>query len=107
MKRTEVVRECVDTLHATEASLASTIASAEQTLERLIAAKAQLGLTGTVGDACIARMKDAVDALGEAKGAVVEAHKDAYRVAKSTNLRTTAGPVWPSLHVIEEDRLTA
>lgn len=107
MKRTEVVRECVDALHTTEASLAATLASATQTLERLAAAKAELGLTGTVGDACMARLRDTVAALGEAEAALIEAHQGAYRIAKATNLRTSAGPVNPTLHVVEEDRLTA
>lgn len=88
MKRTQVVREVADALHATEESLQATLASSRETLERLIAAREQLGLTGTVGDACVARMKEAIASMEEANEVMWESHVEAHTIMKTLNLRT-------------------
>ena len=88
MKRTEVARECAAALHATEESLEATLASAKQTLERLLAAKAELGLNGTVGDACVARMNETIAGLEQALDTVYAAHREAYGVMQGVSLRT-------------------
>lgn len=103
MKRTQVAREVADSLHATEASLEATLVGARATLERLVAAKTELGLTGTMGDACIARWSEAVAALEAADAAMNESHRDAYRVMKATNIRATAGIVTPKFAQADDE----
>jgi hypothetical protein len=66
MKRTEVAREASDQLKETEAAIDAALASARATLNRLVAAKSELGLSGTMGDRSIARMREVVAALEEA-----------------------------------------
>jgi hypothetical protein len=95
MNRTQVAREVADSLHATEASLEATLESARQTLERMIVAKAELGLTGTMGDAAIARVRDALTTLEDAYICISEGHQEAYTVLKATNIRGTAA--WPTV----------
>ncbi len=105
MKRTQVVREVASTLHTTEASLEGALASSKQALERLIAAKVELGLTGTFGDASIARMKDSVAALEQARASMIESHQEAYAILTTLNLRTVSyDPTYKMGSVAEEDR---
>jgi hypothetical protein len=89
MKRTQVARECADALHGTEASLEATLISARKTLERLTAARAEMGLTGTVGDAGLARIRESVAALEEAAALIREGHQEAYAVLKTVDVRTS------------------
>ncbi len=98
MKRTQVAREVRDQLHATEASMDAMLADTQAMLERLIAAKSELGLTGTMGDAAIARMSDAVAELEQARSSLMASHQEAYVVLQATNIRGVAsGPtVWLS-----------
>lgn len=90
MKRTEVAREVRDELHATEAAMEAMIVQAEATLARLRSAKAELGLTGTMGDAAIARMGDTVAALHGARESLIESHQESYAVLQATNIRGVA-----------------
>lgn len=90
MMRTMVARQVRDELHGAEASMDKALADARSALERLVAAKTELGLTGTMGDAAIARMRDTVDALLEARIALIESHQEAYTVLKATNIRGVA-----------------
>ena len=87
MKKTMVARECAQALHATEASLEATLVSAKATLERLTAAKTELGLTGTMGDACIARMQDTVASLEAALEEIYASHREAYTAMKAVDYR--------------------
>jgi hypothetical protein len=108
MKRTEVAREVRDALHATEASLEATLASSQATLARMIAAKSELGLTGTMGDAAIARMRESIDALERAYDSMFEGHHEAYTVLKATNIRGVAsGPTIKQLGSADEDTRAA
>jgi hypothetical protein len=82
MLRTIVARQVRDELHGAEASLETALTDARATLERLIAAKTELGLTGTMGDAAIARMRDSVATLEQAQELMVESHRESYTVLK-------------------------
>ncbi len=95
MKRTEAARETSEALKSTEAAIAAALESAEQTLARLISAKAELGLTGTVGDAAIARMRDVVAALQDAETTAFDSHAEAAVALKSVDLRARAGITCP------------
>lgn len=90
MKRTQVAREVRDELHATEAALEEMITKAEGTLARMLTAKTELGLTGTVGDAATARLRETILALYEAREALFDSHHEAYGVMKATNIRGVA-----------------
>lgn len=90
MMRTMVARQVRDELHGAEASVDKALADARSALERLVAAKTELGLTGTMGDSAIARMRESVDALQEARALMIESHMDSYAVLKATNLRSVA-----------------
>jgi class 3 adenylate cyclase len=103
MKRTQVARHTAEVLHTAEESLEATLVHSRKALERLVAAKAELGLTGTVGDAAIAGWADAVAALETAQIAMVDAHKEAYKVVKDVDIRGVASTVWPTLGSVKED----
>ena len=90
MQRIQVAREVRDALHATEASLEATLATSRETLARMISAKTELGLTGTMGDAAIARVRETVATLEQAYAALAEGHGEAYRILKATNIRGVA-----------------
>ena len=96
MKKTMVARECAQALHATEASLEATLVSAKATLERLTAAKTELGLTGTMGDACLARMQDTVATLETALEELYASHREAYTVMKAVDYRSEMSAWVPS-----------
>ena len=91
MKRTQVAREVADALHATEASLEATLASARKTLDRMVAAKAELGLTGTMGDASLARVREAIESIEQSRELLWEGHQEAYAVMQTVYIR----PVMP------------
>lgn len=90
MLRTMVARQVRDELHGAEASMEKALADARSTLERLVAAKTELGLTGTMGDAAIARMRDSVAALEGARELMIESHHESYTVLKLANIRGVA-----------------
>ena len=90
MMRTMVARQVRDELHAAEASMDQAVAAARATLDRLISAKVELGLTGTMGDAAIARMRDSVATLEQARLLMNESHEESYAVLKATNIRGVA-----------------
>jgi hypothetical protein len=90
MMRTQVARSVRDELHGAEASLATALADARRTLERVTSAKAELGLTGTMGDSAIARMRDSVAALEEARQSMIESHMECYTILQATNIRGVA-----------------
>ena len=104
MTRTQVAREVADALHDTEASLEATLASARQTLERMVAAKAEVGLTGTVGDAALASMAASVAALEAAQAAMFDGHREAHRIMKLVDIRGVASTVIPGLSADEDTR---
>ena len=105
MMRTMVAREVRDELHGAEASMETALTDARRTLERLVAAKTELGLTGSMGDAAIARMRESVLALEEARALMIESHQDSYAVLKATNIRGVAvGPTMFSEPSVERLR---
>lgn len=106
MKRTMVAREVRDQLHGAEASMETALTDARRTLERLVAARAELGLTGTLGDAAIARMQESVASLAEAQALMIESHMDSYAVLKAVDIRGVAvGNTFTSLQLEEARRV--
>jgi len=85
-----VARQVRDELHGAEASMEKALSDARATLERLVSAKTELGLTGTMGDAAIARMRDSVAALEGARELMIESHQESYTVLQLTNIRGVA-----------------
>jgi hypothetical protein len=99
MKKTVAARETADTMHAAEEALGMALQEAKTALARMKVAKVELGMTGTVGDAAIARWAESVQLLDEAWTTMVESHQDAYRALQAVNIRgvafnpTNFGPV--------------
>jgi len=90
MKKTEVAREVADAFHVAELSLDAALSDAKAALARATAARSELGMTGTLGAAGIARVTAAVAALEEARANMVEGHQDAYRILQLLNIRGVA-----------------
>ena len=99
MKRTQVARHTAEVLHTAEESLEATLANAKAALERLTAAKTELGLTGTMGDAAIARWAECVATLEQAQREMFESHKEAAAVLKAVDIR---GVAWTIIPVVDE-----
>lgn len=104
MKRTQVAREVRDHLHATEAAMDAVVANAEATLARMVLAKTELGLTGTMGDAAIARMRDTVAGLKQARFDLADSHNESYTVLRSTQIRGVANNPTNWAWQVEETR---
>lgn len=102
MKKTEVVRETAAALTAAEASMATALTDARQALARLTAAKRELGLTGTLGDAAISKAAASVAALELACEEITDGHREAYRVTQLVNLRTEASILCPDFSQLDE-----
>lgn len=102
MKKIEVVRDVATTLHGAEQAVGAAVIEAKKGLQRLKAAKAELGLTGTLGDAAIARWAESVATLEAALDEMMESHGESYRIMQMLNLRSVAAgdlPVdfpWPT-----------
>ncbi len=92
MLRTDAVRQTRDELHKAEAAMQKAMEDARLAHQRLIAAKKDLGLTGSMGDRAIARWGESVETMEQAWELMVEGHQEAYAVLKYTNLRHVAGP---------------
>ena len=107
MKRTQVARHTAEVLHTAEESLEATLANSKAALERLIAAKTELGLTGTVGDAAIARWADAVATLEQAQREMFESHKEAAAVLKAVDIRGVSWTIIPTLNEQADDTRVA
>ena len=90
MKKTVAARDTAETMHAAEEALVAALEKARTALVRLQAAKVELGMTGTVGDAAIARWADAVELLERADATMTESHTHAYRAVKAVNIRGLA-----------------
>ena len=90
MKKTMAARETAGTMHTAEKAVTAALNEARTALVRLKAAKGELGMTGTVGDAAIARWTEAVALLERADATMTESHTEAYRALMSVNIRGTA-----------------
>ena len=91
MKRTQICRRVRSEVTTVEASLEATLAGSMQLVESLRAARKELGLNGTVGDAAIARLEASVAAMEEAKAAMYEGHAELYQILQSFRLPAFAG----------------
>lgn len=90
MKKTIAARETADAMHAAEDALGVALRDAKTALTRMKAAKVELGMTGTVGDAAIARWSESVQLLDVAWTTMTESHQDAYRALQAVNIRGVA-----------------
>lgn len=105
MKRTQVVREVADELHKAEAVIESAVAESEAALQRLISARKELGLTGTLGDAAIARVRESLASMREARTSFYEGHEEVYRIYQMLDMKdvTIASTVLPSSTSFKEE----
>jgi hypothetical protein len=97
MKRIQICRNVRDEVHDVEARLEAALAGSKELVETLRKARAGLGLTGTVGDAAIARAEEAAAALEQAKAAMIESHVEMYEVYRNLRIPTTANDIIPTI----------
>lgn len=90
MKKARVAREVADDLHEAEAAIEAALAQGEAALQRLLLARKELGLTGTLGDAAIARVREALATFSEGRATFHEGHREAYRIYEMLNLKEAA-----------------
>ena len=107
MKRTQVARHTAEVLHTAEASMEETLANSKKALERLVAAKTELGLTGTMGDAAIGRWADSVATLEQAQREMFESHKEAAAVLKAVDIRGVSWTIIPTVNEQTDDARVA
>jgi hypothetical protein len=93
--RTEICEGVRDTLWALEAAHDAQIQAARVYVAQLQAAKVALGLTGTMGDAAIARAQDHLATLELSREQLTESHEEAFIVLKATRVPNVAiGNKW-------------
>ena len=90
MKKTVAARETAETMHAAEEALQSALEQARAALVRMQAAKIELGMTGTVGDAAIAQWAQAVAVLEEGWEVMTGSHREAYQALTAVSIRGVA-----------------
>ena len=88
--RTDVCCEVRDLLWALEAGHDAQIEAARAYVARLELAKTELGLTGTMGDATLARAKDHLATLEKSRMELTESHEEAFAVLKATRVPNVA-----------------
>ena len=88
--RTEICCEVRDMLWALEAGHDAQLKAAQAYVERLELAKSELGLTGTMGDATIARAKEHLASLEKSRTELTESHEEAFAVLKTTRVPNVA-----------------
>jgi hypothetical protein len=81
--RTEVCCEVRDALWALEASHDAQIEAASAYIARLEQAKGEMGLTGTMGAATLARAKEHLATLKQSRVELTESHEEAFTLLRS------------------------
>lgn len=100
-RKAEVIREVTDELHAVEAAYSAALAELKKAEERIVRARAELGLNGTFGQAAVARIRDSVAAAEDAQASLIDCHRECYTVYKSLNIRGVA--VSPTYEKVTQD----
>ncbi len=88
MEKVFVAQKVARKLFATEAALDAAMTEAAELMSEMLKARAELGLSATVGDAASAKLVDAIAALGQARTAVVGAHAELDQVRVRIGVRT-------------------
>lgn len=76
-------------LHATEAAIDTAMVEATRLMQTLIAARQELGLAATFGNAALSRVAATVGELSQARGEIVSAHEELNELRLRMGMRTS------------------
>ncbi len=88
MEKVFVAKRVAAKLYATEASVDAAMMEVTEMMAELIQARKDLNLSATVGNGASAKLATAVQALAEARTAVVDAHKELDETRMRIGIRT-------------------
>ena len=91
MEKVFVAQRVATKLHATEAAVDAAMVEVTEMMAELVQARADLGLSATVGNGATAKFAEAVQALAMARTAVVDAHAQLDETRLRIGLRTRMG----------------
>jgi hypothetical protein len=83
-----VAQRVATKLFSTEKAVDAAMVEAAELLAGMVEARAQLKVSAITGDAAQAKLVEAISALGEARTAVVEMHRELAEVKLRVGIRT-------------------
>jgi hypothetical protein len=83
-----VAQRVATRLFATENAVDSALTEASELMADIMRARKDLGLSAVVGDAAVAKLVEAISALGEARSAMVAAHSELEETKLRIGIRT-------------------
>lgn len=89
MDKAFVAQRVATKLFSTEKAVDAAMVEAAELLAGMVEARAQLKVSAMTGDAAQAKLVEAISALGEARTAVVEMHRELAEVKLRVGIRTT------------------
>lgn len=91
MEKVFVAKRVADKLYATEAAVDAAMVEVTEMMAELIQARKDLNLSATVGHGVSAKLAEAVQALAEARTAVIGAHHELDETRLRIGIRTRMG----------------
>lgn len=88
MDKAFVAQRVATKLFSTEKAVDAAMVEAAELLAGMVEARAQLKVSAITGDAAQAKLVEAISALGEARTAVVEMHRELAEVKLRVGIRT-------------------
>ena len=88
MDKAFVAQRVATKLFSTEKAVDAAMVEAAELLAGMVEARAQLKVSAITGDAAQAKLVEAISALGEARSAVVEMHRELAEVKLRVGIRT-------------------
>jgi hypothetical protein len=83
-----VAQRVANKLFATENAVDAALAEATELMADMLRARQDLNLSATVGDAAVAKLIEAISAMGEARSAMVAAHSQLAETKLRVGIRT-------------------
>ncbi len=88
MEKVFVAQRVANKLFSTENAVDAALAEATELMSVMLRARADLGLSATVGDQAASKLIEAISALGEARSAMVAAHAQLDETRLRIGIRT-------------------
>lgn len=88
MEKVFVAQRVANKLFATENAVDAALVETTELMADLLRARRELGLSAVLGDAALAKISEAVSALGEARTAMVAAHGQLEETKLRIGVRT-------------------
>lgn len=95
MEKVFVAQRIANKLHATEASVDAAMVEAAELMNEMVKARQELKLSATFGHEATAKMVEAIQALGEARAAMMAVHEEANEAQLRLGIRTRMDLVKP------------